>query len=118
MGEADRSVCNGYVKKAECYGNALRNMPDELGEMKERFEKRYRQVESEKDNFDTETVNAPESEGEGNEEFYSVLYRLNLSTDIGSCKKAAVMLKSYLNDNPGSVMGETMLQIIGEQLED
>ena len=114
----NRATYNCYVKMTEGYGNALRLMPESLGEARDSVEKRYAQIDKEKNGIDTEMVNASEDAEDGNELYYSVLYRLNMSADIESCKKAAAMLKEYLMGNPGSVMGETLLDVIEEQFED
>ncbi|MBR1598435.1 MAG: hypothetical protein IJ661_05990 [Lachnospiraceae bacterium] len=65
-----------------------------------------------------DSTKAGRTEVDDNAPFYEVLYRLKLSADIESCKKAATMLRDYLTEKPGCVMGETMLEVIGEQLED
>lgn len=114
----DKKVYNGYVKMTECCDNALRKMPSSMQNAENSVAGIYEQIDREYTGVDTNRINSPENTDDGNELFYSVLYRLNLSTDIESCKKSAAMLKDYLSNNPDSVMGSTMLKIIREQFED
>ena len=105
---------NGCIMLIEGYKNAISLMPDSLGNAKDCIRKQYERLETENDSISVDEHDT----SDGNEDYYEVLYRLQLSSNIESCKKAAAMLKDYLINKPGSVMGETMFAVIEEQLED
>lgn len=113
------NISEKNIKLIEGYKNALSSMPDSLMEAKECVKRRYAELEK---NSGTQALDIPDTAMslivDDNAPFYEVLYRLKLSSDIESCKKAATMLKDYLTEKPGCVMGEMMLEVIGEQLED
>ena len=116
--ESDEAVYNRYVKAAECYSNmirCIRRLPDDEAEEPEAV---YSGLMAYGDGLSTDIINEPAKKQDGNELFYDVLYRLSLSADIGSCKKSIEMLSEYLTQNPKVMMGEIMLEVIEEQLED
>ena len=111
-------VYNCYTRVLESYKCTLDAMPDSQTVPRQIIESKYRQLESARREVQTDTVNtAADSEG-GEGLFYDALYRLHIGSDITDCKKAVSILKNYLNDNPGSVMGNTLMQIIEDSFEE
>lgn len=116
--ESDKGVYNCYARVLESYQYALRATPDSLLVAQDALESKYKKLAGKRQEVQLDIVNIKEDSEDGNRMFYEVFDLLNFRSDIQSCKHAASMLREYLMNHPGSVMGETLLRVIGEQFEE
>ena len=98
------NISKNNIKLIEGYKNALSSMPESLMEAKECVKRKYEGLEK---SLDIQASSIPDSSAtsvvDDNVLFYEVLYRLKLSSDIESCKKAAVMHAKVLAREHNSV---------------
>lgn len=116
--ESDEQVYNCYARVLESYKYALRATPDSFTIAHEAVESKYERLALKKHEIRSDIVNAGPDFEDGSAMFYEVLHKLSHWSDVEGSRKAVAMLREYLIKNPGSVMGDTLLQVIGEQFEE
>ena len=115
--ESDEKVYNCYVRVLESIKAALDEMQETHDAAADDLYEKCRELESQRGQVRTNIINTPDSDEDGGRLFYEALDRLDLGNDLQGCKKAATILKDYLAAEPDSVMANTLMEIINEQLQ-
>ena len=115
--ESDEKVYNCYVRVLEGIKAALDEMQETHDTAADDLYEKCRELESKRGQVRTDIVNVPDSDEDGSRLFYEALDRLDFGNDLQGCKKAASILKDHLAAEPDSVMGNTLMEIINEQLQ-
>lgn len=114
--ESDETVSQCYVRMLEAYRIAMHAGEDLPLEVRNVFEEAYRRLEEKKSEVNTDSVPIPAQPENMDEALNTVMHTLSYSSDIEGCRRAASRVREYLDQHPGSVMGETLLQVIREQM--
>ncbi len=114
--EDDETVRRCYIRMLEAYRIGLKyaeGLPQETGSV---LQEKYRRLEEKGTevnlDFNPETGQPEDMD----QDLRTVLHTLSYSSDIEGCRRAASGVREYLERHPGSVAGETLLEIISEQM--
>ena len=114
---SEEKVYNCYVRMLESVKTSLERIEESHDTAADSLNEKCRQLEELRSEVHTEIVNYSDTDDDGNKYFYEALDRINIGNDIYGCKKAATILREYLINNPDSIMGETLLDILSEQFK-
>ena len=107
--------CNGYIRFTKGIEGAVKMLPE--NDASEALCGIFKELTSKKAHIMADNFLKEKDSIDADGLFFEALYRLNMGNDIDGCKKASELLSDYLSQNPDSVMGKTLLQIIKEQLK-
>lgn len=116
--ESEETVSRCYVRMLEAYRIALQSGVELPRDIRSVIEDKYRKLEDKGSEVNTDLEPVSGQPENMDEKLYEVMHTLAYSSDIEGCRRAASGVREYLEQHPGSVMGEALLQIISEQMRE
>lgn len=114
--ESDETVRRCYVCMLEAYRIALHAGSDLPQEARNALEESFRRLDEKQQEVPAFLTPVSVQTEYMDDTLYAVLHTLSYSSDISGCRRAVSEVGSYLEKHPGSVMGQTLLEIIREQM--